>query len=236
MSYRPDRLPRVLNREERAAFLATFNTRYKTPHRDRTACRLMVDLGLRVGEVVALRPEHLDLSGCVVHVREGKGAKDRDVSFERSASLLRDLQDWLERRADAYPESPWLFPTGTGSRLDPRHLWRTVKRAAKRAELDEHDRISPHDLRHTFAAMLYKRTKDLRAVQKALGHADVSTTQIYTHLNGEDVREAVGALHADLEDGPDDDADDSPDVDALAAAISNLDAEDRKALARAFGA
>lgn len=199
MGYRPNKLPRTLSKQEREQFLGAFNLRYRTPHRDYMMCRLMVDLGLRVGEVVALKPELIDLEECMLTVREGKGAKDRALSFERSASLLRDLQQWLERRKAEFPESPWLFPTGSGNQVDPTHVWRTVKRIADRAGLREAERISPHDLRHTFGAMMYRQTKDLRAVQEALGHSDISTTQIYTVLNGEDVREAVGALHADLE-------------------------------------
>lgn len=171
----------------------------------------MVDLGLRVGEVVALRPEHMDLDANppVVHVREGKGAKDRDLPI-MDATLLRDLQTWDERRADDFPESPWLLPTRTGGQVTRQHLYRVVKRMADRAGLPE-PLPSPHDLRHTLGTWLYRETHDLVKVAKTLGHSDTTTAEIYTHLNGADVEDGLSALadsRADEDgsaDGPADD-------------------------------
>lgn len=171
----------------------------------------MVDLGLRVGEVVALRPEHMDLDANppVVRVREGKGAKDRDLPI-MDATLLRDLQTWDERRADDFPESPWLLPTRTGGQVTRQHLYRVVKRMADRAGLPE-PLPSPHDLRHTLGTWLYRETHDLVKVAKTLGHSDTTTAEIYTHLNGADVEDGLSALadsRADEDgsaDGPADD-------------------------------
>ena len=95
----------MLSEAERASVLAQFNTRYPTPLRNLCLVKTMLEVGLRVGEVVALRPEHLDMMTCKLIVREGKGAKDRVLWISDD---LRDLVGaWLERR----PESPWLFPT-----------------------------------------------------------------------------------------------------------------------------
>lgn len=182
---RPDKLPKVLTSKEADRFLETFNTRYAIPHRDLCLCRLMLEAGLRVGEVVAVRPEHLDMTTCRLTVREGKGAKDRVLWITDD---LRDLvSSWTNRR----PDSAWLFPTRHGTQVATRQVRAMVSRRAEKAEIQEAARVSPHTLRHTFATRLYRRTKDLRLVQKALGHASITTTQIYTHLVDEDLEEAL---------------------------------------------
>ena len=88
------------------------------------------------------------------------------------------IGSWLERR----PESPWLFPTRDGGQVQTRYVREMVKRVARKAGVSEVERVSPHSLRHTFATDLYGETRSLILVQKALGHAFVSTTQLYCHL------------------------------------------------------
>ncbi len=179
------RLPKVLTGEEQAAVLALLNRRYPTPHRNLCMIRLMLEAGLRAGEVVALRPEHLDMASCRHMVREGKGAKDRVLWIRDD---LRDLiGDWLGRR----PESEWLFPTRDGSQVQTRYLRALVKRLALKARVAEARKVSPHSLRHTFATDLLRKTKNIRLVQKTLGHASLSTTMIYTHIYDGDVQEAL---------------------------------------------
>lgn len=182
---RPRRLPKVLSPEEQRRLLEGFNTRYPTPLRNLCMVRVMLEAGLRVGEVVALKPEHLDMTTCKLVVREGKGAKDRVLWV---GDGLRDLiGEWLGRR----PESPWLFPTRDGGQVSTRYVRAMVKRMARRADVAEADRVSPHTLRHTFATDLYAETTNLRLVQKALGHSDISTTQIYCHVHDADLEEAL---------------------------------------------
>lgn len=136
----------------------------------------MLEAGLRVGEAVALRPEHLDMTTCKLVVREGKGAKDRVLWV---GDDLRDLiGTWLERR----PESVSMFPTRDGGQVQTRYVRQMVKRVARRAGVSEVERVSPHALRHTFATTIYSETTNIRLVQKALGHSDLSTTMIYTHI------------------------------------------------------
>ncbi len=179
------RLPKVLTGEEQAAVLILLNRRYPTPHRNLCMIRLMLDAGLRVGEVVALKPEHLNMTTCQLMVREGKGAKDRVLWIRDD---LRDLiGDWLGRR----PESDWLFPTRDGGKVQTRYLRALVKRLALKAGVAEARKVSPHSLRHTFATDLLRKTKNIRLVQKTLGHASLSTTMIYTHIYDGDVEEAM---------------------------------------------
>lgn len=178
-------LPKVLTSEEQDALLSQLNTRYPSPHRNLCMLRLMLETGLRSGEVVSLQPEHLDMTTCRLMVREGKGAKDRVLWIGED---LRDLiGKWLQRR----PESPWLFPTRKGTKVQTRYLRALVKRLARKADLPEAEKVSPHTLRHTFATDLYRETNNIRLVQKALGHADISTTQIYTHIVDEELEEAL---------------------------------------------
>ena len=180
----------MLNEDERHAFLAQLNTRYPTPHRNLCMLRLMLEIGLRAVEVVALRPEHLDMKTCRLIVREGKGAKDRTLWISDD---LRDLiGKWLQRR----PESDWLFPTNKGARVQTRYLRALVKRLARKAGIAEAEKVSPHTLRHTFTTDLLRDTKNVRLVQKALGHASIATTQIYTHIVDEELEEALRFFRA----------------------------------------
>lgn len=182
---RPKKLPKVLTEAEQEALLDQLNPRYQSPHRNLTMLRLMLATGLRAGEVVALRPEHVDLDTCRLIVREGKGAKDRTLWF--SDEIREAVEEWLERR----PESEWLFPTRDGGQLSTRYLRAMVSRIAEEAEIPEADRVSPHTLRHTFATELLRETKNLRLVQKALGHASIQTTQVYTHIVDEELEDAL---------------------------------------------
>jgi site-specific recombinase XerD len=185
---RTDTLPKVLTTAEQNALLAELNTRYPTPHRNLCMLRLMLEAGLRAGEVVALRPDHLDMQTCRLIVREGKGAKDRTLWI---GDDLRDLiGEWLQRR----PESEWLFPARNEKQVQTRYLRAMVTRLARKAGIAEAEKVSPHTLRHTFATDLLRETKNLRLVQKALGHASISTTQIYTHIVDEELEEAMRSL------------------------------------------
>ena len=182
---RSGKLPKVMSEEEQVAFLSQFNTRYASPHRNLCMVRVMLEAGLRVGEVVALRPEHLDMTTCRLQVREGKGAKDR---VRWVPDDLRDLiGEWLGRR----PESTWFFPTREGGQVSGRYMREMVKRMARRAGGAEWGRVSNHSLRHSFATNLLTTTKNIRLVQKARGHADLSTTMLYTHVHDGELEEAL---------------------------------------------
>lgn len=178
------KLPKVLSKDEKKSVLNQFNTRYPTPHRNLCMVRMMMEAGLRSGEVVALRPDHVDLDTGKVMIREGKGAKDRVVWI--SDSLCDLIQEWESRS----PPSEWLFPTSKGTQVDTRYLRAMVTRVAEKADVAEREKVSPHTFRHTFATDLLKRT-NLRVVQRALGHASITTTQIYTHITDDELEEAM---------------------------------------------
>lgn len=178
-------LPKVLTESEQTAHLDQFNTRYWSPARNRTLIEFALATGLRAGELMALRDEHLefDATGGRVLVRDGKGAKDRVVHF---SPHVRDLlREWLERR-DEETETDVLFPTRKGTPMSTWYLRQMVGREAKKAEISEAERVSPHTLRHSAAVDLLRDTERLEVVQEFLGHSDISTTRRYARLvNGE---------------------------------------------------
>ena len=181
----PKKLPRVLTDPEARALIEAFNPRYDAGVKNRCLVRLMLEAGLRVSEVVSLRPADLDMQSCRLLVKDGKGGKDRGLWISED---LRDrVGEWKARRA----ESDWLFPTRTGKKTSPRSVRRTVKTYAHRAALVNADEISPHTLRHTFATRLLRRSGNIRMVQKALGHADLSTTMLYTHIVDDELEDAM---------------------------------------------
>lgn len=185
---RPDKLPNVLTEEETERLHSQPNTHHFGPHRDYLFMRLMLKAGLRAPEAASLWPEHIDPMSEKLMVRESKGARDR--TLWAGEDLLEEIREWTDRR----PESDWLLPTRKGTKVATSHLRRSVKRYARDAGIEDVERVSPHTLRHTFATRLYRETGKIRLVQKALGHSDVSTTMIYTHVLDEELEGAMKGL------------------------------------------
>jgi site-specific recombinase XerD len=188
------RLPRVLRDDELTAVLddppgTTANDSPAIRSRDDAVLELLYGSGLRVSELCALRPEDLDLSRRRVVVW-GKGSKQRVVPL--SEPTCDALRQWLDhgRRIVATADSPAdaVFLNQLGRRLGPRDVRRLLDR---RAPSPTH----PHALRHTFATHLLDGGADLRAVQELLGHADLSTTQHYTHVSKQRLRNVLDATH-----------------------------------------
>jgi integrase/recombinase XerD len=190
-------LPRVLSRPEAAALIAAAGARDEVKGL-RLAC--MIELayagGLRVSELTSLTLAALARDPEFLMVR-GKGGKERLAPLNTAARAA--VRAWLEVRARTLPRgdaaNPWLFPSGgKGGRLTPRRFAQLLGEAAITAGIDP-ERVSPHVLRHAFATHLLEGGADLRVVQTLLGHADIATTQIYTHVAGERLREVVSDAH-----------------------------------------
>lgn len=157
--------------------------------------RLMLKAGLRASEATALQKQHIDIMSGKLSVREGKGAKDRTLWV--GEEVLGQLQGWMSRRSDEVADTDtagYLLPTRKGTEVATSHLRRSVKRYARKAGIEEVARVSPHTFRHTFATRLYRETSNIRMVQKALGHSDLSTTMIYTHVVDEELEGAMKGL------------------------------------------
>lgn len=159
--------------------------------RDRAILELFYSSGLRLAELAGLDLGDLDLGDGAVRVT-GKGSKTRVVPVGRHARAA--LERWLaERRAIPGPDETALFVGRNGRRLAPRAVQARLKAWARRQGLDIS--LHPHMLRHSFASHLLESSGDLRAVQELLGHADISTTQIYTHLDFQHLAQVYDAAH-----------------------------------------
>ena len=186
----PLRVPKTLSEAQVEALLAAPNVETPLGLRDRTMLELMYASGLRVSELVTLKSVHLSLSEGALRVT-GKGAKERLVPFGEEAHA------WLQRYlAEGRSEilkgqaSDALFVTARGGPMTRQMFWKLIKAHALRGGVQVP--LSPHTLRHAFATHLLNHGADLRAVQMLLGHADISTTTIYTHV----ARERLKLLHA----------------------------------------
>ncbi len=190
----PLRVPKTLSEAQVEALLAAPDTDDPLGLRDRAMLELMYASGLRVSELVGLKTLHVSLNESVLRVL-GKGSKERLVPYGQIAGewLTRYLQD---ARADLLQgrQSDALFVTSAGPKagtgMSRVMFWNLVKRYAVQASITTP--LSPHTLRHAFATHLLNHGADLRAVQLLLGHADISTTTIYTHV----ARERLKTLHA----------------------------------------
>jgi site-specific recombinase XerD len=184
------RLPRVLDHGD-VHTLLDGATPDDEPHwrrlRDDAVLELLYGSGIRVGELCGLQVDSLDLAGGAVSVW-GKGSKQRRVPLSEPA--VRALRAWLGLRSDVVADEagPVLFGNERGNALSPRDVRRILDRRSPRP-------THPHALRHTFATHLLDGGADLRAVQELLGHADVSTTQRYTHVSNHRLREAYAEAH-----------------------------------------
>lgn len=183
-------LPKFLSESEVEALLDSPDLKDPLGVRDRTMLELLYATGLRVSELVALKIDQINLRQGVVRVL-GKGNKERLVP------LGEEAQSWLEQYlSDARHQitpaaaSDYVFTTRRQSAMTRQAFWYLVKRYANKVGIKKH--LTPHTLRHCFATHLLNHGADLRVVQMLLGHSDLSTTQIYTHV----ARERLRSLHA----------------------------------------
>jgi integrase/recombinase XerD len=190
---RTQRLPKVLARAEVQKLLSQPQGTSPPALRDRALLELMYACGLRASEAVGLLVSDVDLQAGVLRAR-GKGSKERIVPVGREA--VRALRHYLDRarpRLVGDRAEDRLFVNHRGGGLSRQGLYKIVQRHAKAAGLEH--KMSPHTLRHTFATHLLAGGCDLRAVQEMLGHADIATTQIYTHLSAERLRDVYFDAH-----------------------------------------
>ncbi len=186
----PRSLPKSLSEDEVVSLLKAPNLNEPTGLRDRAMLELLYACGLRVSELVGIKTTEVSLADAVVRVT-GKGSKTRLVPMGEEAA------DWIGRYLkQARPEilqkrlSDALFVTNRGEAMTRQAFWYLIKRYALLAGIHKH--LSPHVLRHAFATHLLNHGADLRVVQMLLGHSDISTTQIYTHV----ARERLKKLHS----------------------------------------
>ncbi|HEX9777653.1 MAG TPA: site-specific tyrosine recombinase XerD [Geopsychrobacteraceae bacterium] len=186
-------LPHLLSQEDVERLLAGPRGDQPLVRRDRAMLEVLYATGVRVSELVSLRLSDLNLEiGCLRAF--GKGSKERLIPFGEAA--LAALTDYLadgRGRLNKREQEPLLFLNRSGKGLTRQGFWKILKRRALEAGIVQS--ISPHMLRHSFATHLLENGADLRAVQTMLGHADISTTQIYTHVIRERLRQVHEQYH-----------------------------------------
>lgn len=183
-------LPVVLSSGQAGEFVGNAASADETEFlRDCAILELLYATGVRVAELAGIDIKDVDLTRNTVRVR-GKGDKERVVPFGRAAADA--VQQWLGKGRPALAgDTPALFVGVRGGRIDPRQVRRVVEKAGQVTG----QRISPHGLRHTAATHLLEGGADLRVVQEMLGHSSLQTTQIYTHVSAERLREVYGRAH-----------------------------------------
>jgi len=192
---RQDRkLPHFVSREDMARLLGTPPADTPLGLRDRAVLETLYSAGLRVSELTGLNVEDVDLAEGLATVR-GKGKRERLAML--GAQALDALRAWLEARPTVAggrgAQRPALFLNKNGTRLSSRSVGRLLARYLQQAGLDP--RTSPHTLRHSFATHLLDAGADVRSVQELLGHASLATTQIYTHVSTQRLRESYQQAH-----------------------------------------
>lgn len=183
-------LPQSLTEEEVEALLAAPVVGEPLGHRDRAMLEVLYATGVRVSELINLKMSQVNLNQGVLRI-VGKGDRERLIP------LGDEAQDWVKEfvngpRVEILLErqTEYLFPTRRGDRMTRQAFWHIIKRYARKAGIKK--KLSPHTVRHAFATHLLNNGADLRVVQLLLGHSDVSTTQIYTHV----ARERMKELHS----------------------------------------
>jgi integrase/recombinase XerD len=183
-------LPRFLTEQEMERLLSAPDISTDDGLRDRAMLELMYAAGLRVSELVGLKRADLNLDAGLV-VCHGKGSKERRVPIGKSATHW--LQQWAAARSrSGHSNKPQLFLSGLGAPLTRQFAWKMLKRYTEALGLKH---VSPHTLRHSFATHLLQRGADSRSVQALLGHSDISTTQIYTHITDRHMRATYDRHH-----------------------------------------
>ena len=181
------KIPDVLTLDEQEKLLNQFNLRYITSQRNKTMIQLLLNTGLRLSEMTNLKWNDIDLMTGQVKVVEGKGLKDRILWLDEETLTM--LGKWKQRQFKEWGRSDLVFTTRTLHSLDGKAVRSMIKTYSDKAGIKKH--ITTHSLRHTFASDLLRDTKNIRIVQKALGHADISSTQIYTHIVDDELEEAL---------------------------------------------
>ncbi len=176
---KPRTLPEVLSKEEIKKIIENAKTR-----KSKLIIKLIYATGIRVSELIKLKPEDLNLNERIGWVRQGKGKKDR--IFILPTSLIPELEEYTKEKQ----QNTYLF--SQNKPLTARNIQKIIKKAAQRAGIRK--KVTPHVLRHSYATHLLEAGYDIRYIQSLLGHESISTTQLYTHVNTEELKKIRSPL------------------------------------------
>jgi integrase/recombinase XerD len=180
---REKRLPVVLTKDEIFALLEALNNK-----KSRMMISLVYATGMRVSEITGLKINDLDFDDKIGHVRQGKGKKDR--IFNIPLFIIAKLRKYAENQKEHGNE--FMFPGRNGKKMSDRNVQKIVKKAGEKAGIKKE--VHTHTLRHSFATHLLENEVDIRKIQELLGHSDLSTTQIYTHVSPEELKKIKSPL------------------------------------------
>lgn len=187
---RDKHLPKFLDEKEIVILLESPDRESEAGLRDRAILETLYSTGIRVSELVGLNMDHIDQIGGIIKVY-GKGKKERIVPIGERA--LQAIRDYLKIRKEKEKGAKALFFNRSGGRLTDRSIRRMINKYITKASIQQ--KISPHTLRHSFATHMLDHGADLRSVQELLGHANLSSTQIYTHITTERLKSAYEKSH-----------------------------------------
>ncbi|PPA71315.1 site-specific tyrosine recombinase XerD [Jeotgalibacillus proteolyticus] len=185
-------LPKVLNIEEVEELLQAADLSKPSGYRDRAMMEVLYATGMRVSELISLDVDDVNLEMGFIRCI-GKGNKERIIPIGKVASEVLETYIRHTRNQFRHAQTQALFLNQHGNRLTRQGFWKILKALAKKSKIEKE--LTPHTLRHSFATHLIENGADLRAVQEMLGHADISTTQIYTHVSTKRIREVYSQFH-----------------------------------------
>ncbi|MFY8261131.1 tyrosine-type recombinase/integrase [Clostridium perfringens] len=181
------KIPEILDMQEQKQLLNIFNIRYFNSRRNKVMIELFLCTGLRLSEMLDLKWKDINLMSGQLKVVQGKGKKDRILWVNED--MLNILRNWKIEQSNKYGVVDLVFCSRNKKRLDDKGIRKMIETYSIKAGINKH--ITPHTLRHTYATDLLRETKNIRLVQKALGHADLSTTMIYTHIVDDEYEDAL---------------------------------------------
>lgn len=182
------KIPEFLTKEEQEALINIFNTRYWTSCRNKMMVELFLATGLRLSEMINLKWNDINLMTGQLKVVKGKGSKDRILYINENT--ITKLISWKEKQHNKLNiKCEYVFTNNKGKQLVGRDVREMIVNYSNKAGITKN--VSPHTLRHTFATDLLRATNNLRIVQKAMGHEDIRTTAIYTHIVDTELEEAM---------------------------------------------
>lgn len=186
------KLPQILTSQEAELFLSQPDPREPKGCRDKAMLEVLYATGIRVSEIINLDVDHVNLDGAFLRCPGRKGERMIPLYPGAVASLRRYLE-YVRPQVIEHPDEKALFVNMSGERMSRQGFWKIIKQYQEKAGIQKD--ITPHTLRHSFAAHLLENGADLRAIQEMLGHADISSTQIYTRIMGHDLKRIYRRAH-----------------------------------------
>ena len=186
------KLPEILSSKEVDLLLAQPERVDAKGYRDKAMLELLYATGIRVSELIDLNADDISLSAGVVRI-QGRGKERFIPMYPKAITALQDYMELVRPQMIATPEEPSLFVNVSGDRMSRQGFWKLIKHYQKKAKIDKE--ITPHTLRHSFAAHLLENGADIHAIQEMLGHADISSTQVYSQLVKKQLKEMYIKAH-----------------------------------------